>query len=136
MSPAQFVAVIQSSTPPAAPPPSQVWARSADLPQLIRQTIQYHHTPLAALPPDADPLLKKTLACIRIADHFGAGTGARLEILENGQPLQEEWSILCQREEDSLPMVKRIQREVAGVREMFGFVEPPLRSSSPQFSNP
>ncbi len=109
----------------------EVWARHADLPLLIRQTIQYHHTPLAAVPPDADPLLKKTLACIRIADHFGAGTGARLEILENGQPLAEEWALLSQSEEGSLQTVKRIQREVMGVREMFGFVEPPPDASAP-----
>ncbi|HEY2990907.1 MAG TPA: HDOD domain-containing protein [Candidatus Binatia bacterium] len=99
----------------------EYWARSADLPPLIQHTIRYHHSSLSSLPSSIDPLLKKTLAVVRIADHFGAESG--FAALEDRSPLEEEWSALAQREEDCRRLVKRIQQEVVGVREMFGFAE-------------
>ncbi len=105
----------------------EFWARGAELPPLIRSTIRYHHSPLAALPPDADPLLKKTLAVIRIADRFGAESG--FAGLESGQAaLDEEWSALSQTEADCGRLVKRVHQEVVGVREMFGFAKPPEKA--------
>ncbi len=108
----------------------EFWARGADLPQLIRHTIRYHHSPLASLPSDADPLLKKTLAVVRVADHFGADSG--FAGLECRDPLGEEWSVLSQTEEDCRRLAKRIEQEVIGVREMFGFLKSTPEKAEPR----
>jgi CheY-like chemotaxis protein len=104
----------------------EFWARSMDLPPLIKHTIRYHHSPLASLPRAIDPLLKKTLAVTRIADHFGLGS--RLEARDNQHPLEEEWAVFYQNENDCRRMVKRIQQEVADVKEMFGFEAMPVKA--------
>jgi CheY-like chemotaxis protein len=110
----------------------EFWARSIDLPPLIKHTIRYHHNPLASLPRAVDPLLRKILAVTRIADNFGPGS--RLEARDNQEPLGEEWSVFSQNEEDCRRMIKRIQQEVTDVREMFGFE--PARPRAEQDSAP
>jgi CheY-like chemotaxis protein len=102
------------------------WARQVILPRWATYAIRYHHTRLTSLPGNIEPLLKKTLAVIRIADHFGAdsfGSEVGFEALENRLPLGEEWAALTQRDKNCRRLMKQLQEEVAGVREMFGFDE-------------
>ncbi len=104
----------------------EFWARTMDLAPLIKHTIRYHHNALASLPRAIDPLLRKTLAVTRIADHFGVG--ARLEVRDNSEPLGEEWSVFSQTEEDYRRIVTRVKQELVEVREMFGFESTPVRA--------
>jgi CheY-like chemotaxis protein len=97
----------------------EFWARTMDLPPLIKHTIRYHHNALASLPRAIDPLLKKTLAMTRIADHFGVGS--RLEARDTPEPLDEEWSVFSRGEDDCRRVIKRIEGEVADIKDMFGF---------------
>lgn len=102
------------------------WARQVSLPRMVNYAIRYHHSRMASLPGNTESLLKKTLAVIRIADYFGADSfGAEMgfEALENRYPLSEEWAALTQRDKNCRRLVKQLQQEVAGVREMFGFDE-------------
>src|SRR5262249_40380610 len=88
--------------------------------------IRYHHTRLAALPGNTEAQLKKTLAIIRIVDHFGAdsfGPEAGFEALESRPPLGEEWASLERRDKNCRRLIKQYQQEAAGVREVFGFDE-------------
>lgn len=102
------------------------WARHVGLPRLVIYAIRYHHTRLAELPGNTEASLKKTLAIIRIADHFGAdsfGSEVGFEALECRPPLGEEWAALTQRDKNCRQLIKRFQQEVTGVREIFGFGE-------------
>ncbi|HTM08476.1 MAG TPA: HDOD domain-containing protein [Verrucomicrobiae bacterium] len=102
------------------------WAKRVGLPRLVTYAIRYHHTRLASLPGNTEALLKKTLAVIRIADYFGADSfGAEIgfEALETRNPLGDEWAVLTQRDKNCRRLVKQIQQEIAGIREMFGFDE-------------